>query len=122
MKKPFENKEFYDPGRLRNKVKFVQDQTIKKPSGGTSTIENTLLETWAGKDNVSGYTVATVLNEIGATVQNDVAYFVIRNRDNFYPDKTMFIRPNFNEKWQIHRIKQLDEPVTFIQLLCVRLK
>lgn len=119
MKKPYENQNVYDPGRLRHNVTFVQDQTIDTESGGTSTYETNLLVTKAGKDNMSTYTKSNIVSAVDATFEDNFTYFTIRNRKTFYPDKTMFIRTSFTEKWQIINIKPLGDPCTFIQLSCV---
>ena len=117
MKKPFENKKEYDPGRLTSKISFVTFSTVNTPSGGTTETETILLNTWAGKDKVSDYNQMAI--QAGATIQNKPTYFVIRNRKNFYPDKTMTIKTSDNIKWQILGIVDLDNPVTYIQMLCV---
>lgn len=120
MKKPFENKKAYDPGRMRTRVTFVQNQMIDTPDGGTTEFELNVLTTWAGRDKVSDYNQMAIT--AGATLENTPTYFTIRNRKVFYPDKKMKLKTTFNEYFTILGIVALDEPCTFIQMLCVRTK
>lgn len=118
--KPFENKKAYDPGRLTDKISIIQNQITELPSGGTEEQEAILLSTWAGRDKVSDYNQMAI--QAGATIENRPTYFTIRNRNNFYPDKTMFIKTSDEKKWKILGIVDLDNPLTYIQMLCVHSK
>lgn len=117
MKKPFENKKSYDPGRLNRKISFVKYVSAKQPSGGTVQAENVLLNTFAGQDKVSDYNQMAI--QAGATIENKPTYFTIRNRAGFYPDKTMIVKTSDGVKWNILGVVDLDSPLTFIQMLCV---
>jgi len=117
MKKPFENKKQYDPGRLTSKIDFVTYTTEDNGSGGTNETETILLSTWAGKDKVSDYNQMAI--QAGATIENKPTYFTIRNRNNFYPNKTMAVKTSDGLRWEILGIVDLDNPVTYIQMLCV---
>ena len=115
MRKPFDNKFDYDAGRLRHKISFWQISQVDDGYGGTTPTETKILDTWAGKDKPSGYNQMTV--DAGANLFDNDAYFVIRNRKNFYPTKDMRVRHNGNN-YTIIGVVQMDDPCTFIQILC----
>ena len=117
MRKPFENKKVYDPGRLRNPVLFLQEQPFDDGFGGTTVSEVEVLSTFAGKERISQYNQMAL--EAGATVFNGDAFFIIRHRSSFYPQKDMKLKNNGDE-YTIKGVVELDEPVNFLQLLCVR--
>ena len=116
MNKIFENKKAYDPGRLRHKISFVEQSIIDDGYGGTTVVETEILNTWAGKDEVSEY-VQSQLNS-GQSIYSQFQYFVIRNRKNFTPLKDMRIVFDGN-KYTVRSVKQLDDPCTFLKILCV---
>ena len=117
MRKPFENKKAYDPGRLRHKIDFVQEVATDNGSGGTTVTTEIVLSTFAGKDKINQFNQMVI--DAGATVFNGDTYFVIRNRNGFYPAKDMKV-VNGEDSYTIHGVVDLDYPVTFIQMLCVR--
>lgn len=117
MRKPFENKKAYDPGRLRHRINFFEEQGLDNGSGGTTVNEIILLTTFAGKEKINQYNQLAL--QAGASVFNGDTYFVIRNRKEFYPEKDMKIKFE-SENYVIHGVVELDDPCTFLQLLCVR--
>lgn len=115
MRKPFNNKFSYDAGRLRHKISFWQVQQVDDGFGGTTEAEVKVMETWAGKDKLSGYNQMAF--EAGANVFNQDTYFVIRNRKDFFPTKDMRLNHDGND-YTILGVVKMDDPCTFLQLLC----
>lgn len=115
-KSPHDNKKHYDSGRLRHKIKFIQDVATDDGYGGSTITVTTVLETWAGKEEPSQYT-QNGLNA-GRSVYNKYQYFVIRNRAGFMPVKDMRIEYGVN-KYIVERVTELDDPCTFLKVLCV---
>lgn len=114
--KPFDNKRHYDPGRMRHSIAIMNYSVSDDGYGGTSITEQQLIATKAGKDEVSDYKKAQLVD--GFTNYETAIYFVIRNRRLFYPDKTMHI--NYAGKtYTIISVKELDDPCTFLKILCV---
>lgn len=114
-KTPYDNKKHYDSGRLRHKVSFIQDIATPNGSGGTTLSESLLLETFAGKEEPSQYT-QNGLNQ-GRSEYNQYQYFIIRNRQGFKPEKDMRL-VHGTDKYIIQRVTELDDPCTFLKLLC----
>lgn len=119
MRKPFDNKFDYDAGRLRHKISFYKVSQVDDGYGGTTSTETKILDTWAGKDKMSGYNQMAF--DAGANVFNNDLYFVIRNRKDFYPKKDMIIKYK-NNKYTILGVVEMDDPCTFLQLLCAHSK
>lgn len=117
MRKPNENKKFIDPGQLRHTLIFTEEQATDNGSGGTTVMEQTLLETKGAIKPISQYNQMVL--QAGATVFNGDVFFIIRKRNNFYPSKTMKV-DNKGIKYTIHGVIELDDPCTFIQILCLR--
>lgn len=114
-KKPFENKFIYDPGRMRQKIQFWHDVVIDSGSGGSVVVPTLILSTFAGKEEVSIYTQGQF--QSGQTNYNQMNYFVIRNRNGFYPVKDMTIL--FGDvRYIIITVTPLDDPCTFLNILC----
>lgn len=116
MKKPHENKFVYDPGRLRHKIQFYQDVATENTSGGTSVTETLILSTFAGKEEPSQYT-QNGLNA-GKSEYNQYHYFVIRNRSGFMPVKDMKLVYG-DTRYIVQSVKMMDDPCTFLKVLCV---
>lgn len=113
--KPYDNKKHYDSGRLRHKIQFIQDIATDNGSGGSTVTATPILETWAGKEEPSQYT-QNGLNS-GRSVYNEYHYFIIRNRKNFTPEKDMRIVFAGNT-YVVERVTELDDPCTFLKVLC----
>lgn len=113
--KPFDNKKHYDSGRLRHKIVVKGDIVTPDGFGGSTVTHGTILTTWAGKERVSDYKLANLVGE--STNYEKHQYFVIRNREGFTPLKTMKIEYN-GLSYSIIRVDGLDDPVTFLWLLC----
>jgi hypothetical protein len=115
-KRPFDNKFHFDSGRLIHPIAIMNYAVSDDGYGGTTVTEQQLLATKAGKDEVSDYKKAQLVE--GFTNYETAIYFVIRNRKLFYPDKTMHI--NYAGKtYTIISVKELDDPCTFLKILCV---
>lgn len=115
--KPYDNKRHYDSGRLRHKIDFIGEVISDDGFGGTILLpDQVLLSTFAGKDDVSEWVQAGL--NAGQTNVNQYQYFVIRNRKGFYPAKDMLVNYG-NEKYIVQSVKQLDDPCTFLKILCV---
>lgn len=117
MRKPNENKKFIDPGQLRHTLIFTIETATDNGSGGTTVLEQTLLNTKGAVKEISQYNQMAL--QAGATVFNGDKFFIIRNRDGFYPSKVMKII-NDGIRYTIHGVIPLDDPCTFIQILCLR--
>lgn len=118
---PYDNKKHYDAGRLRNKIKFFQDITTEDQYGGSQTTESLILETFAGKEEMSEYMKSQLLRIsaeiVGGTIPyNQLQYFVIRNRKGFFPAKDMKVEYN-NIRYIVINCKELDDPCTFLKVL-----
>jgi len=113
--KPYDNKKHYDVGRMRQKIEFWQDVVTDNPSGGSVVVPTLLLSTWAGKEEVSLYTQGQF--QAGQTQYNKMQYFVIRNRKNFFPVKDMTI-VHGSDRYTIMDVKLLDDPCTFLKIIC----
>lgn len=114
--KPHDNKKHYDAGRLRHKIQFWQDVFVANNSGGGSVTPTLILETFAGKDEVSAYTQSAL--NAGRSEYKQFQYFVIRNRKNFMPVKDMKVLFGENS-YIVETVKELDDPCTFLKVLCV---
>jgi len=114
--KPFDNKKHYDSGRLRHKIRFLGDVVTDDGYGGSVVTSGVLLDTWAGKEDVSAYTAAGL--NAGQTQYNYFQYFVIRNRRGFVPAKDMLLAYD-GHGYIVRNVTQLDDPCTFLKLLCV---
>lgn len=114
--KPFDSKFHYEAGRMRHTLSIMNYAVFDDGYGGTSVLEQLLLQTRAGKEGVSDYKKAQLV--AGYSNYETAIYFVIRNRKLFYPDKTMHI--NFGGKtYTIIDVQELDDPCTFLKILCV---
>lgn len=112
----YDNKKHFDSGRLRHKVRFSQDVVTDDGYGGSYVSSSLVLSTWAGKEEVSQYT----LNGLNAGQTNYLyyQYFIIRKRESFIPKKDIMM--SFEGKsFIIQNVKELDDPCTFLKLLCV---
>lgn len=115
-RKPYDNKKSYDPGRLRHKIQFIQDTMVDDGYGGTVPGQAVVLETWAGKEEPSTYTQSNL--NAGKSDYDQFQYFVIRNRKGFMPEKDMVVMYG-ERKYIIRSVAMLDDPCTFLKLLCV---
>lgn len=121
-RKPFENKKDIDAGRLRDKVVFEKETYVPDQWGGGSVELTTVLSTVGLKENVS-------LNALGQMQQLGIiggesdftssVYLTIRKRNGFAPEKDMQIKIN-GMQYTFRGFLPLDEPTTFIKILCSR--
>ena len=123
-RKVYENKHFLDPGRLRHKIAFYRLTSTDDGYGGSDVSETLVCETKASKQRISvtqsiGESQQMV-TDAGETAFNQDMYFVIRNRKDFYPKKNDKIVVDGSEEYTINGIIPLDDPLTYIHLLCVR--
>jgi len=117
MIKPYEKKTgSYDPGRMVHKIHFVLEAGTDDGFGGTTVEDTVLLSTWAGKDRVNPYNPLVI--QAGITNFDESIYFVIRNRNGFFPTKIMKIKFNDALYTIMGEPVKLDEPCTFISILC----
>ncbi len=111
----YDNKKHYDSGRLRHKIVIKGDVVVDDGYGGSTVTYGTILTTWAGKERVSDYKLSNMVGDY--TNYDKHQYFVIRNRAGFTPLKTMKIEYN-GLSYSILEVKEQDDPVTFLWLLC----
>jgi len=114
--KPKDNKSHYDAGRLRHKVQFLQDVVTDDGYGGSVVSGTLVLSTFAGKEDVSQYTINGL--NAGQTQYYTYQYFVIRKRASFTPKKDMSMF-YLGKSYIVQTVKELDDPCTFLRLLCV---
>lgn len=118
MIKPYDKKTgSYDPGRMVHKIDFILEAGADDGFGGTIVEEALLLTTWAGKDKVSPFNPMII--QAGITNFDESIYFVIRNRSGFFPTKIMKIKFQDALYTIMGEPIKLDEPCTFIKILCV---
>jgi len=110
-----DNKYHYDAGRLRNHISIMGDVVVDDGFGGTFVERQQILDTWAGKESVSDYKIAS-MSGAHANYESH-QYFVIRNRKGFYPLKTMSINYG-TSSYDILEVRENDDPCTFLWILC----
>ena len=115
MKKPVQNKYSFDAGRLRHRIAIMGDVVSDDGYGGTIVEQQQLLATWAGKERVSDYKIASMTGAYAGYEGHQ--YFIIRNRGGFYPQKTMSINVGAIS-YNILEVRENDDPCTFLWLLC----
>lgn len=124
MRKPYENKNRLDPGRLNHKIEFIRLVASDDGYGGSGPpVETVVLTTKASKQRISTNSIGEanqMVTDAGATAFNQDFYFVIRHRKSFYPQKNDKVVVDGTEEYTINGIVPLDDPLTFIKLLCVR--
>lgn len=117
MRKPFENKSFYDPGRFRFKLVFFNQVSAPDGFGGTIATLQQSITTMAVQEKLSDRSQLAI--EAGASVLNQDCYFVIRQRNDFIPLKEMVVFSN-GSTYVIKAIIPVDVPVKYIKMLCVK--
>lgn len=111
-----ENKYKFDPGRLNHKIEIFQDQTVINSSGDASKSSVLLLTTKAGRIRVNSQLAMAA----GLTGLDNATYYVIRKRSGFTPNVDMTVRIDGGDVYVIKGIDYMDDPVTYIRLLCQR--
>lgn len=124
MAKPYENKHSVDPGRLNHKIAFYRMTSTDDGYGGSNISETLVLETKASRQRIA-VTQAMgesqqMVTDAGATAFNQDMYFIIRNRKGFFPQKNDKVVVDGTDEYTINGIIPLDDPLTYIRLLCVR--
>lgn len=117
MRKGFENKSHYDPGRFRFSLTFYRQATGDDGYGGTRAVLLQDKTTMAVQEKLSDR--SQLAFEAGASVLNQDCYFVIRQRNDFTPLKDMKVLCN-GSTYVIKAIIPVDVPVNYIKLLCVK--
>lgn len=113
--KPYVPKQF-DPGRLIYKIDFYQENTTDNGSGGTIVNTTLSLSTKAARVKINEFDQLAIA--AGATYLNNDYWFVIRKRKGWDPEKDMLVTVD-DKNYTIRGIIELNEPVTYIKLLCV---
>lgn len=121
MRKPFENKSFYDVGRFRYSLTFFQKTTEETSSGGQSITWTQLITTKAVREDFTRR-----LNEFGnlqlvadTSFMQEAYYFIIRYRRDFAPLKDMAILVG-SDVYTIRSTPSLDTPPNYYKMLCVK--
>lgn len=117
MRKRFENKSHYDPGRFRFSLTFFTQSTVDDGYSGTSSALLQSITTMAVQEKLSDR--SQLAFEAGASVLNQDCYFVIRQRNDFIPLKDMIVLCD-GSTYVIKAIIPVDVPVNYIKLLCVK--
>jgi SPP1 family predicted phage head-tail adaptor len=107
----------YDPGQFRHKVLFTERQVSSDNSGGQDVQNVPVLETFAVREKIrEGATLAVTA---GLTNLNRDFVFVIRHRIAFYPRVDMTVTAA-NETYTIVGVYEINEPVTYLKVVCKR--
>lgn len=117
MKKPFNNKSNFDPGRLRETISFYKQVSSPDGYGGTALTYVDFQTCRAAELQVRDGGQLEI--NANASVLNEDRYFVIRYSKNFTPVKQMNVRHG-NKHYVINAIIPLDIPIHYIKLLCIR--
>lgn len=121
-KQRYENKTFYDPGRFRYPVIFLQEIVDEQPDGSMPVSYQQVLSTRAIREAVTKRfsTFGNITLEAGATLMNDYWYFTIRFvRSGFKPVKDMLLSTP-DGIYTVNAMPELDEPPNYWKLLCVK--
>lgn len=112
-------KKVYDPGLFRFTVGFWKEVSTKNRSGGQSVALQSFLQTLAVREDIrEGNQLAIAA---GASYLNEDCYFIIRNRQGFYPTKSMKVLCE-GSYYTIAAVIEINIPVTYIKLLCKKEK
>jgi hypothetical protein len=107
----------YDPGQFRYKVLFTERQVGSDESGGQDIQNVPVLQTFAVREKIrEGATLAVTA---GLTNLNRDCVFVIRHRIAFYPSVDMTVTTN-SETYTIVGVYEVNEPVTYLKVVCKR--
>lgn len=121
MRKPFENKYQYDPGRLKHNIRIYKVETIKLPDGSSDITDVDYLETKAGVVRRMGASVASDFTQ--QQIQSGISYFkgdmmfVVRNRTGLNITTDMRLEHN-NIIYEIVGFVPQDDPVKYIMIAC----
>lgn len=115
MKRPYENKPMYDPGRFRISLQFFGEVSQDDGAGGTTVQPQSLTIVKGVQEPIREGSQLAI--EAGATSLNQDCYYVIRAR-GFTPNKDMII----NGEYVVRAVIPLGVPVTYYKLLCIRKK
>lgn len=120
-KQRFENKTNYDPGRFRYNVAFKKQESVPDGSGGTKVQLTDLITTKAVREEITRRVslYGTLTTPAGDTVKTSDYYFIIRHRASFYPTKDMVLICN-GDTYAINDIIEIDVPVNYIKVLCIK--
>lgn len=124
MKKVFENKTFYDPGRLRFPISFFEQTTVIDEYGSQSPSEILSLSTKAAQQNIQnrpGSIYSQLEEEAGATMMNGDTYYMIRYRKDWAPKKNMRVEVVLNGStisYTLRAIILIDVPLHYWRILC----
>lgn len=118
MRKPFNNKSNYDPGRFNHYLSFMTLTAVKSSSGGTKPNITLSFNTKAVKEQIregSQISVAYGVNSI-----NNDAIFIIRSKSGTVK-KNMQVYEG-NDVYEVAGIIPTDDPVNYIKVVCRKLE
>jgi SPP1 family predicted phage head-tail adaptor len=115
LKRPYKDKGSYDPGRFRHMLEFKAEQSTPDGAGGTVVATVTVLTTKAVREKISEHNQLAI--QAGASWLTNDIFFIIRNRQNFYPEKDMIVVSE-GKTYTVRAVIELDQPVKYIKLLC----
>jgi hypothetical protein len=121
LKKPFENKSAYDPGRFRYPVTFLQQIVNIQADGSQIVSYSVALVTRAVRERVTRRfnVLGDMSFEAGAALMQNYWYFIVRFRSGFTPLKDMvFMTPD--GVYTVNAVPELDEPANYWRMLCVK--
>jgi hypothetical protein len=121
-KQRYENKTFYDPGRFRYPVTFLQEIVDTQSDGSMIVSYQQILSTRAIREAVTRRfsTFGSLTLEAGVSLMNDYWYFTIRFvRSGFVPVKDMLLSTP-DGIYTVNSMPELDEPPNYWKLLCVK--
>lgn len=121
-RKPYENKNEFDPARLNHEIDFYTIEWQPDEFGGGENTTTLRLSTRGSKEPVSINSLSQ-MQQLGIIAGESVlgqSYYVrIRKRNGFTPLKDMRVDID-GESYVLRGVLPQDDPVTFIKILCSR--
>lgn len=116
MRKPFNNKSDYDPGRFRwrlQRVKYTSSANEFGNSDVTGGLDGFVKAIKIQPKDYDQYVINAGISQF-----NSAVYFVIRYNSNYTYTKDMaFICEG--KTYKLHSIIEVDQPVKYLKLLCI---
>ena len=116
MRKPFDNKSHYDPGRFKYKLQIINVTGQPNPYGNSEVSGEILTTVKAIKLQIGSYDQYAI--QAGASVLNNDVYFIIRPPKEINILKTTSVNCE-GKQYKVHSIIELDQPKHYLKLLCI---
>lgn len=115
MKKRYENKTFYDPGRFRFRLTFYEEITQGDGSGGSQPLTAPVYVCQAVQEQIKISDQLAI--QAGASVLTQDCYFIIRYNADFPIVKNYLVGDGYSF-YTIAGIITLDFPINYVKILC----